>query len=165
LNSSVIQKLYTYHFTLNRRLWERGITQLTDEEFVRSLGYSIGSIRNQIVHMMSVDRRWFARLEQQDVPSRLVYDDLPDRVSVRQAWDEIETSMQLYLNDIVDQDLIETVTYLTSRRGLMSDPRWRIMVHVVNHGTDHRAQTMAMLYMLGKPIDLEQDMMLLWWED
>ena len=157
--------LYDYHFTLNRRLWEQGITHLTDEEFIRPLGYSVGSARNQVVHMMSVDQRWFARLMQQDVPPSLNYDEFPDRRSVREAWDTIELTMQTYVNTITDSDLTETITYMTSRRGQVSSERWRVLVHVVNHGTDHRAQTMAELFMLGKPVDLEQDMMLYWWEE
>jgi uncharacterized damage-inducible protein DinB len=157
--------LYDYHFTLNRRLWERGITQLTDEEFVHPFEYSIGSVRDQLVHMMSVDQRWFARLMQQEVPPSLNYTDFPDRDSVRQAWDAIETNMQSYLHSATDDGLLETITYMTSRRGQVSTERWRIMVHVINHGTDHRAQTMAVLFMLGKPVNLEQDMMLLWWEE
>ncbi len=157
--------LYDYHFTLNRRLWEQGILRLTNEEFVRPLDYSIGSVRNQIVHMMSVDHRWFARLMQQDIPPNLDYDAFPDRDNVRKAWDAIEANMQTYLNSLTDRDLSETITYMTSRRGQVANERWRIMVHVINHGTDHRAQTMAVLYMLGKAIDLEQDMMLLWWDE
>lgn len=157
--------LYDYHFTLNRRLWEQGISRLTDEEFVRPLDYSVGSVRNQIVHMMSVDQRWFARLMQQDVPPSMNYDDFPDQKSVRKAWDAIEASMQTYVNSVSEGDLSETITYVTSRRGEVTNERWRIMVHVVNHCTDHRAQTMAVLFMLGKPVDLEQDMMLYWWEE
>lgn len=165
MNSHTIRTLYGYHFTLNRRLWQYGVVPLTDEEFLRPLDYSIGSIRNQIVHIMSVDQRWFARLMQRDVPPRSHEDEFTDRASVRATWTRIEEDMQIYVDNVTDKDLMEMISYETSRRGLMSDQRWRILAHVVNHGTDHRAQTRAMLYVLGKPIELEQDMMLLWWEE
>jgi len=36
---------------------------------------------------------------------------------------------------------------------------WQLLTHVANHGTDHRAQTFAMLHQMGAPT-LEQDIIL-----
>ena len=41
--------------------------------------------------------------------------------------------------------------------------RREVLIHVVNHGTDHRAQILARLHELGAPT-LEQDLMLYLWE-
>ena len=40
--------------------------------------------------------------------------------------------------------------------------RWQILLHMVNHGTDHRAQILARLHELGAPTT-EQDLVLYLW--
>ena len=71
MNADNFRKLYQYHFTLNRRVWDRCIVPLSDEQFTRELPYSIGSIRNQTVHMASIDERWFSGLRGVDLPNFL----------------------------------------------------------------------------------------------
>ncbi|MYE25841.1 MAG: hypothetical protein F4X87_01220 [Chloroflexi bacterium] len=40
--------------------------------------------------------------------------------------------------------------------------RWEILLHIANHGTDHRAQILARLDELGAET-IEQDLILHWW--
>jgi uncharacterized damage-inducible protein DinB len=158
-----IRTLFEYHFALNRRVWDECISALTDEQFTRDLAYSLGAIRNQTVHMMSVDQRWLARLRQMEVPASLKPLDFLDRSAVRVYWDRVEADIRAYLSGLTDADLTAIRHYPTSRRGPSTSEVWQILVHVVNHGTDHRAQLLAMLFQLGAPT-LEQDMMLYWWD-
>ncbi len=66
-----IRTLYDYHFALNRRVWDRCVMSLDAARFTEELGYSLGSIRNQVVHVASVDMRWLARLRGAPVPPAL----------------------------------------------------------------------------------------------
>jgi uncharacterized damage-inducible protein DinB len=52
---------------------------------------------------------------------------------------------------------------LPQRGGMKHDLVWQILAHMVNHGTDHRAQVLAVLYSLGAPT-IEQDLMFCLWE-
>lgn len=162
MNADNIRELYEYHFALNRRVWDEGIMTLSEEQFLQEFDYSLGSVRNHVVHMLSVDERWFARLRQVEVPPRLDGGEFPDRASVRARWDGVEGTMRNYLAGLDDAQAAATLTYATSRRGETRSEAWRILVHVVNHGTDHRAQLLSLLYQLGAPT-LEQDMMIHWW--
>lgn len=163
MNTNAIREFYDYHFVLNRRVWDECIMRLTDAQFVQDLPYSIGSIRNQTVHMMDVDAGWFARLKHEPRPPFLEPSDFPDRAAVRIHWDHVEAAMRDYLKKLQDADLWETVTFPTRRSGMVTNTRWQILLHVVNHATDHRAQLLAMLFQLGAPT-LEQDFMLYLWE-
>jgi uncharacterized damage-inducible protein DinB len=137
MNADNFRKLYQYHFTLNRRIWDRCITKLTDEQFTRELPYSIGSIRNQTVHMASIDERWFSGLGGTELPNFLDPTVFPNRTAVRAKWDAVENEMQACLDGLTDQRIQEAFS------GDMLV--WEVLFHVLNHGTDHRAQVLSML--------------------
>jgi uncharacterized damage-inducible protein DinB len=142
MRANHIRELYDYHISTNRRLWETSIMTLTDEQFLQPLDYSVGSIRNQCVHLMSIDERWFSGLRGVAVPDFLNPDLYSTRAEVRTYWDSVETDMQSYLSNLTDDHLT----------GMMNDiPTWAVLQHVVLHGMDHRAQMLAMLHGLGAP--------------
>ena len=163
MNTEQVRTLYDYHFTLNRRIWDECITQLTDEQFVEEIPYSLGSIRNQVVHMMTVDAIWFARLEEIHTPAALEPEQIADRATARRVWDSIEQRMRVYLDHLRDSRLDYVVKYTTRRMGPRQTPSWQILTHVITHGVDHRAQVLAGLHALGAPT-LEQDLMLHIWD-
>lgn len=164
MDISAIKKMYIYHFALHRKVWDKCIETLTDEQFITDLDYSKGSIRNQCVHLIGVDERWFARIQGVPLPDFPTNEAHTTKASVRARWDEAEKSIMAYLNTLTDADLIRILSYdMPHRGGMKTNQVWEILVHVVNHGTDHRAQILAMLHQMGAPT-LEQDMMLYWWE-
>ena len=140
MNADGFRQLYDYHFTANRRIWHKCITRLSDEEFDRPLTYSIGSIHNQTVHMMSVDERWFSGLRGVALPDFLDPAAYPDRPAVRRYWDVVEGQMREYLAGLTDEQIAAPFQNLQV---------WQVLLHVANHGTDHRAQVSAMLSTLG----------------
>jgi uncharacterized damage-inducible protein DinB len=164
MDISAIKKMYTYHFAMHRRVWDTCISTLTDEQFIEELPYSKGSIRNQCVHVIGVDERWFARLKGETLPDFPPNDVYTTKALVRARWDEAEKSIMAHVNTLTNADTIRLLLYdMPHRGGMKSNFVWEILVHVINHGTDHRAQMLAMLHQMGAPT-LEQDMMLLWWE-
>lgn len=71
MNADDFRHLYEYHFTINRKIWDRCIVPLTDEQFKEKVPYSVGSVRNQVVHMLNIDDRWFCGLRGQPIPGFL----------------------------------------------------------------------------------------------
>ncbi len=68
----------------------------------------------------------------------------------------LETLDEELLNAILEYDV-------PHRGGLKRNTRWQILLQGVNHGTDHRAQVLALLHQLGAPT-LEQDFMIYLWD-
>jgi uncharacterized damage-inducible protein DinB len=60
MNADAFRHFYNYHFTENRKIWDNYVTQLSHEQFTQPAGYSHRSVRDQIVHIMSVDDAWFS---------------------------------------------------------------------------------------------------------
>ncbi len=155
-SADVVRTLYDYNYWAHRKVWEC-VTQLTDEQFTRDLGWSHGSVRGQVVHTMGAEWIWFERLRGEWPRAVLNPADHPTRADVRARWDQIETEARAYLATLDDAQLLQTVHYKTTRGDPKENVLWHILLHVVNHGTDHRAQTMAMLNRLGAPT-VEQDL-------
>ena len=97
MNADAFRHFYGYHFSENRKLWDSYITSLSQEQFTQDVGYSIGSVRNQIVHLMSVDDAWFSGLRGVEIPESLDPADFEDRKVIRAHWDTVEQNMRDYL--------------------------------------------------------------------
>jgi uncharacterized damage-inducible protein DinB len=144
--ANVFRHFYDYHFTENRTVWDSYITSLSDEQFTQDVGYSHGSVRNQIVHLMSVDDAWFSGLrgvELSDSPDSAT---LVDRTRIRANWDTIEQRMREYLAELQDDALFEKPFTEGEDKDLIL---WQVLLQVTNHGTDHRAQLLRLLNDLG----------------
>jgi uncharacterized damage-inducible protein DinB len=146
MNADAFRHFYGYHFSENRNLWDTYVMPLSDEQFTRDVGYSHGSVRNQIVHLMSVDDTWFSGLCGVEIPERLDPADFDDRKAIRARWDSVEQSMRDYLAALQDEMLFERPFAEGEDKDLIL---WQVLLHVVNHGTDHRAQILRLLNDLG----------------
>jgi len=77
MNAIAFRHFYGYHFAENRKIWDSYVTPLSHEQFTQDVDYSHGSVRNQVVHLMSVDDTWFRGLRGGEFPNRLIPPALP----------------------------------------------------------------------------------------
>lgn len=148
-------KLYIeYHMDTTRRVWN-SIEQITEDQFLANNIYSHGSIRNLMVHLASVERRWLAGLKnQEDVPHLK-----------QEGYDTITKAREIFevvIKDLGDYVLGLTEDELNKSTEKLSEPAWQILLHLINHGTDHRATVLQKLNELGAP-SFEQDFILWLW--
>jgi uncharacterized damage-inducible protein DinB len=147
MNADAFRHFYGYHFTENRNIWDSCVTQLSDQQFTQDVAYSHGSVRDQIVHLMSVDEGWFSELRGVEPSEPVPPANLNDRESIRAHWDSVEQSMRDYLAELRDDMLFDKpIEEPEEDQDLMV---WQVLLHVVNHGTDHRAQLLRNLHDLG----------------
>jgi uncharacterized damage-inducible protein DinB len=135
------------YFAENRALWERSVTRLTAEQFTWAVAYSHGSVRDQVLHLMDVDDVWFSELQGIEPLEPASASEGDDRPLLRARWDAIEQRMRAYLANL-DDEMVSTrpITEPDEDRNLLV---WQVLLHVVNHGTDHRAQLLRSLHDLG----------------
>jgi uncharacterized damage-inducible protein DinB len=145
MNADAIRHLYGYHFAENRATWEKYILPLTQEQFTQPVAYSVGSVRNQMVHLMNVDHTWFCGLRGVEIPDWVDPETLSDREAIRTHWDTVEQHMRDYLAALTDE-MLPTKPLEGEDKDLTV---WQVLLHIVNHGTDHRAQVLRVLHDLG----------------
>jgi uncharacterized damage-inducible protein DinB len=144
-----------YHHAMTRRVWD-SIERITEEQFLTDEGYSRGSIRNLMAHLANTDRRWLNGLKGlPDIAKQLPkYEEYPDRARLRAYWDDVAAQVAGYVNSLSQEALEEDAPGLVAR-GL-------ILLHMINHGTDHRATVLQKLHALGAPT-FDQDFILWLW--
>lgn len=147
MNADAFRHLYGYHFAENRKIWDSYIAPLSQEQFTQAVDYSYGSVRDQIVHLMDVDEAWFSGLRGVEPSEPLPPAGADDRKIIRAHWDEVEQFMRAYLGGLRDEMLFDKpIEEPEEDKDLIV---WQVLLHVVNHGTDHRAQLLRLLNDLG----------------
>jgi uncharacterized damage-inducible protein DinB len=147
LNADAFRHFYDYHFTENRKLWDSYVTSLSLEHFTQPVSYSHGSVRDQIVHLMSAEEVWFSELRGVEPAEPFPPADFDDRNNIRVHWDTIEQGMRAYLAELQDDMLFsQPILEPEEDKALLV---WQVLLHVVNHGTDHRAQLLRLLNDMG----------------
>lgn len=146
MNADAFRQFYNYHFAENRHLWDSYIVPLPDEQFVQGVSYSHGSVYNQIIHLINVDDAWFSGLRGAEIAESLSPEKHEDRRVIRERWDHVEQDMRAYLENLRDDMLFSKPFAEGEDKDLVL---WQVLLHVVNHGTDHRAQTLRILNDMG----------------
>jgi uncharacterized damage-inducible protein DinB len=146
MDANAFRHFYDYHFSENRKLWDY-VTQLSQEQFTQHVDYSRGSVRDQILHLISCDDGWFSELRGVQPAADLNPADLDDRNIIRAYWDNVEQKMRDYLAELRDEMLFDKpIEEPEEDKDLIV---WQVLLHVANHGTDHRAQLLRLLNDLG----------------
>ena len=156
---TIIQTFVDYNYTLHEKMWE-SIMQLTDEQFLQGVDHSHGSVRNQMLHLAIVDRGWRKGLQGDPNARQYTLDeaDFTTRASLYAEWQQVAQEMQDYVAGLDEDALNATMPG-------MNGPTWEALLHIMNHGTDHRAQTLRVLHDLGAST-FDQDMIFhLWFRD
>lgn len=141
----VIRAMTDYNYTFFRRVWD-SIMTLSDEQFTADVPYSHGSIRNHMVHLATVDTRWLRGLQESPDARgfRLKPEDYPTRESALAVWEQAADEVTTYVTGLDETALERTVPG-------MPMATWQVLLHIANHGTDHRAQVLRALHDFGAP--------------
>ncbi len=99
------------------------------------------------MHLIECEDLWFSELrgvQPLDPPPASEFD---DRDSIRAHWDNVEQRIRVYLTDLRDEMLFsKPIEEPEDDKNLIV---WQVLLHVVNHATDHRAQILRSLNDMG----------------
>jgi uncharacterized damage-inducible protein DinB len=158
--SDVLRALYGYTSWATARLLDVS-GQLTQEQWLAPGGAGRGPIRDTLVHLIDTQRSWLAWWDgslppEQAYALRLTPADFPGPPAVRAVWETVDRTTPAFVATLTDADAAKVSTQTMPDGRVFRLPRWQIMLHVANHGTQHRNEVAAMLTSHGhSPGDLD----------
>ena len=148
MNLETLRQLYQYDRWANAQVWAC-VEKLSDDQFTQESDYSIGSVHNQVFHLMGSEL-WAMKLfgeEIDDEMKALKQDDFPTRAAIRSQWDRHIQRLDSALDALTEEKLQAPVEV-----PLASDLKgalWEYLMANVNHAMDHRSQILALIHKLG----------------
>lgn len=151
MTAELIKTFTQYHLDLIGKVWD-SIDHITEDQFHADDAYSRGSIRNLMVHLANTDSNWLAGLKnipESEDPPRKSYEEYSDRASARLYWNQVSQELAAYVESLTASELHENPVDIPFSR-------WQVLLHVINHGTDHCSTVLQRLHEFGAPT-FEQD--------
>jgi uncharacterized damage-inducible protein DinB len=150
MNRDYFVELFEYNEWANQRVWDCAM-QTTQSDYLKANDFSVGSVYTQLLHCLTVERWWigFLATGESNFTSKAEEEIYQDREKLRQLWDETNTRNMGYIQLLTDNELQRRVCAPWWEAADASVTVSQVLNHVANHSTDHRAQTMAVLHMLG----------------
>jgi uncharacterized damage-inducible protein DinB len=156
MNKTDLQTLYDYNYWANERILNAA-ARVTPEQYAAPAHLSHGSLRGTLVHTYVAEFVWRLRCHEGVSPTSLPGEaDFPTLDLLSERWQEEERLMRLYIGSLADEGLQEIVHYTNTKGVPYSNRLWNLLVHVVNHGTQSRAEAGLALASYGhSPGDLD----------
>ncbi len=154
MNRDDIKLLFQYNDWANDRILDHA-EQVSPEQLTAPNELGWGSLRGLLVHLLNAEFYWRNQLQNGLTVQDLQPDSYPDVAAIRARWRQERPKMQAYLESLSDADLLRRPSRQSRERKLPL-PLWQYLSHVVNHGTQHRAECAAILTGFGRsPGDMD----------
>jgi uncharacterized damage-inducible protein DinB len=157
MNKHGIQLLYEYNRWANARILGAAAT-LTQEQYLAPGKFPHGGLRGTLAHALFAEWVWRMRWQgtAPDYRYRLPSEDFPTPASLHARWSQEENRLREFVAALTDEKLNAEFDYTSTEGGRHRRRLWEAMVHVVNHGTQHRSEAAAMLTEMGhSPGDID----------
>lgn len=122
--------------------------ELSPEDRTRPMGVSHESLQKTLGHIYAADQVWYSRTVDSSVPLPVLGADYT-MDALTGDWVELQKKWESWADSLSDGDLERVAAYKLRDGSSGEAAVWQIVMHVVNHGTLHRGQVMAMMRQLG----------------
>ena len=165
MDADYFQMLFAYNGWATQRVLEAASQAPMPEYFAGAPGLSYGSLHATLVHILVSEIVWLGRWQALPPPEalsnsresvRVGQSELPTFEALRSLWREHDGRLGAYVGALTDAETKRSITFRNSAGGESTQPVGQQMAHVVNHGTQFRAEAAVRLSALGySPGDLD----------
>lgn len=149
MNRDDILLLIDYsHWATARVLGAAQRAREDERDLTASLSWE--TIHSTLLHTMSAEWIWRMRCQEHISPTEpLALADFPTLGDLRTRWEAEQQAMRAYVAGLSDAELAGAISYTNTKGVEFERVLWQILAHVVNHGTQHRAEAALLLTELG----------------
>jgi uncharacterized damage-inducible protein DinB len=148
MNKQDISVLYKYNQWANRKILDAA-HNITQDQFLAGASFPHGGLRSTLTHILFAQWIWRNRWEGTSPGYRLQPEEFPTLETLLQRWQEEENKLMSFVEGVTDEKLAASFQYRNTKGAPKEAILWQAMAHVVNHGTQHRAEAAAMLTDFG----------------
>jgi uncharacterized damage-inducible protein DinB len=159
-SEGMLRTLYDYPGWAMEKLFAAA-APLTVEQLQAPAPAGQRSIRDNFLHLIGTQRGWLAWWDGTLAPAqaygrRLDPADFPDLATIRAAWEAVDRQTRAFLAGLTEADAERVYVQTLPSGAEWKMPLWQMLLHVANHGTQHRSEIAAQLSALGhSPGDLD----------
>ncbi len=155
MNAQDIWTIYEYNYWANKRILDTS-AKVSQEQFDAPAAFPYGGLRGTLLHILDTEWGWRALFQNIELAADLLEADFPTLATLEARWREEENAMRAYLNRLSTEDVAGHLRYTSSSGEPRDRILWHCLLHVVNHGTQHRSEAAALLTAYGhSPGDLD----------
>ena len=155
MNKQDITLIYKYNLWANKKILEQ-VSNVTQEQFTAPATFPHGSLRGTLVHTLFAEWIWRHRWEGTSPVVRLKPEDFPSFESLQSRWTDEEGLLMKFVENVTDEQLESHFFYTSTEGNPYERVLWQAMLHLVNHGTQHRSEAAALLTDFGcSPGDID----------
>lgn len=152
MNREEIGVLFEYDRWATNKLLEI-IGRIPEDLYLKNLGSSHGGLRGTLVHMIGAGEVWLKRWSGENPTVPWKEEDFPTFASMSKRWTSYQAAFADFFPTLTNERLAAPLTYRDMKGNEYTVLLWKQMQHLVNHGSYHRGQLVAMLRIIGmKPV-------------
>lgn len=165
MSADFLRRLIDYNTWANRTVLRRAHDLPDDEYHSHVAGLSYGTIHAALVHILVAEIVWLARWRGEIPPlglrdardaERIAVADLPSLTALQERWDRETIEQARFFATLTAEGARATIRY---QRQMGDEQSWdlgALVAHIVNHGTQFRAEAAVGLTQFGHgPGDLD----------
>ena len=147
MNLTDIQFFFEYNYWANRLILDTAAA-LTPKQLTQPNNFSFGSLQGTLIHILDSEHLWRQVIRDQRVPEKRLIElqKFPTLDAIISYWEQEEREMWAYLSSLNN---VEQIIHYQVEEGLRERVLWQCLVHMVNHGTQHRSECAVMLTDFG----------------
>ncbi|MBI4304701.1 MAG: DinB family protein [Chloroflexi bacterium] len=150
MRADEVRTLFEYNYWANKRLQEVA-AKAPPDELTRARGMNCQSVLGTLVHILDAEWSWRVGCQTGAWPEEdLSVQTIPDLAALGARWGQDAGEMRTFLAGLTDEDVGAARTFRSGPDREREWPLWQVLVHVVNHGTQHRAEAADRLTQLGQ---------------
>src|SRR5512140_1827204 len=156
MNIAEVLTIYDYNYWASERILEAA-GKVSHEQLLAPASFPWGGLLGTLAHMVDAEYGWRTFFQHHSFPKdELKGADFASLEDLEERWGKEEALMRDYLDSLNDAALVQVVRYTNEQGTVRERLLWHCLYHVVNHGTQHRAEAAALLTDFGQsPGDLD----------
>ncbi len=148
MNKQDLLTLYQYNQWANARILGAA-ENVALAQFLADASFPHGGLRGTLTHILFAQWIWRSRWEGDSPTFRIKPEEFPTFDSLKERWLLEEILLMKFVEGVRDEQLNNPFQYRNTRGQPKEIILWYSMAHLVNHGTQHRAEAAAMLTDFG----------------